>query len=110
MIIEVVVFCGYKAARDRLLLMVERNTLVSGKGVSVAGGTLSSSAAPTLRAVVLGGRVRLMMAHRLWIAAMRSAASMAVIGMVLRNVQRTSHATRMVRSAVEIVGIAHWLG
>jgi hypothetical protein len=39
-------FCGYKDA--------ERNTLVPGNLVMVDGGTLSSSAAPTLRAMALG--------------------------------------------------------
>jgi hypothetical protein len=82
----------------------------SGEGVTVAGGTLGSSAAPTLGAVALGGKAGLMMARRLQIAVLRLAASMVVIGMVLHNVQRTSHVARTVRSAVEIVGIAQWLG
>ncbi len=59
---EVVAFCGYIATGARLLLTVEHNTLVSGEGVMVAGGTLSSSAAPTLGIVALGGRVGLIMA------------------------------------------------
>jgi hypothetical protein len=109
-LIEVVAFCGYKATGAGLLLRVGRNTLVSGKGVTVAGGTFGSSAARTLGAVVLGGRVVLMMACRLWIAVLRLAALVAVIGMVLRNVRRTSHAARRVRSLVEIVGIMQWLG
>jgi hypothetical protein len=54
-LIGAVVFCGYKAAGAGLLLMVKHNTLVSGKGMTIAGGTLGSSVAPTLRAVVLGG-------------------------------------------------------
>ncbi len=101
---------GCNAAGAGLLLTVECNTLVSGKGVVVAGCTLSSSAAPTLRAVALGGRVGLMMTRRLQIAVLRLAASMAVVGMVLHNVQRMSQAARTVRSAVETVGIAQWLG
>jgi hypothetical protein len=108
-LMEVVVFCGYNAVRARLLLSVECNTLVSGEGMTVAGGTLSSSAAPTLGAVALGGRVRLIMALKLQIAVLWLAALMAVIGMVLCNVWRTSHAARTVRSEVEIVGIAQWL-
>ncbi len=99
MLMEVVAFCGYNATGAGLLLTVECNTLVSGKGVMVAGGTLGSIAAPTLGAVVLGGRERLMVAHRLWIAVLRLAASMVVVGVVLCNVWRTSHAARTVRSA-----------
>ncbi len=64
-LMEVVVICGYNAAGAELLLTVECNTLVSGEGVMVAGGTLGSSAAPTLGAVALGCKVGLMMAHRL---------------------------------------------
>ncbi len=86
-LIEVVAFCGYKAVGAGLLLTVECNTLISGEGVTVAGGTLASSAAPTLGAVVLGGRVGLMMARRLRIAVLQLAASMAVIGMVLSTMQ-----------------------
>jgi hypothetical protein len=109
--LEVVAFCGYEAAGARLLLTVEQNTLVSGKGLMVAGSTLGYSAAPTLRAVALGGRVGLMMECRFRIAVLQLAASMAVIGMVLHDALRTlRHAARTVRSAVEIVGIAQWLG
>jgi hypothetical protein len=53
-LIEVVAFCGYKATGAGQLLTVELNTLVSGEGMTVAGGTLSSSTAPTLQAVALG--------------------------------------------------------
>ena len=63
-LMEVVTFCGYKEAGDGLLLMVGCNTLVPGDLVMVAGGTLSSSAAPTLGALALGGRVGLMMAYK----------------------------------------------
>jgi hypothetical protein len=78
----------------------------------VAGGTLTlgSSAAPTCGAVALGGRVGLMMARRLRIAVLWSAALMGVVEMVIHNMLRTLHAARTVRSAVEIVGIAQWLG
>jgi hypothetical protein len=62
---EVVAICGYNDTGAKLLLTVECNTLISGEGVMVAGGTLGSSAAPTLGAVALGGRVGLMMARRL---------------------------------------------
>jgi hypothetical protein len=75
------------AAGALLLLLVELNTLVSGKGVTVAGGTLGSSAAFTFGAVALGQRVRLMMAHRLLIAVLR---------LVSLMVQRTLHALRAV--------------
>jgi hypothetical protein len=109
-LMEVIAFCGYDAIGAGLLLTVERNTLVSGEGVTVAGGTLSSSTAPTLGAVALGGRVKLRMACKLGIAVLRLKALMVVIGMVLHNVWRTSHAARTMRSAVEIVGIAQWLG
>ncbi len=111
MLIENVAFCRYKAAEAGLLLTVERNTLISGKGATVAGGTLSSSASPTLGAMVLGGRFGLMMACRLWIAVLRFlAALMAVIGMVLCNVQSTLHTAKTVRSVVEIVCLMQWLG
>ncbi len=53
-LIEVVAFCGYKAAGAGLLLTVERNTLVSGKSMTIAGGTLGSIAAPTYGAAALG--------------------------------------------------------
>jgi hypothetical protein len=109
-LIEVVAFCGYIDAGTGLLLTVERNTLISGKVVMVAGGTLGSSTAPTLRAMVLGGRVGLMMAHKSWIAVLRSEASMEVVGMVLHSVRSTLHPARNVRSAVEIVGTVQWLG
>ena len=64
-LMEVVAICGYNDTGAKLLLTVECNTLISGEGVMVAGGTLGSSAAPTLGAVALGGRVGLMMARRL---------------------------------------------
>ncbi len=67
-LMEIVALCGYNAAGAGLLLTVERNTLISGKGMTVAGGTLGSSVAPTLGAVALGGRVGLTMAHKFWIA------------------------------------------
>ncbi len=79
------------------MLTVECNTLVSGEGVMVAGGTLGSSAAPTHGAVALGGRVGLMMACRLQITVLQLVALMAVVGMVLCNVRRTLHAARTVR-------------
>jgi hypothetical protein len=89
-----------KPAGAGLLLTVDCNTLVSGKGMRVAGGTLGSSATLTREAVVLGGMVGLMMACRLWIAVLRLVALMAVVGMVLCNVQRMLHAARTMRSAV----------
>ncbi len=107
---KVVAFCRYDAVGVELLLMVERSTFIPGKGVTVDGVTLSSSAAPTLGAVVLGGRVGLMMAHRLQLAVLRLAALMLVVGMVHNNVQKTFHTMRTMRSAVAIVGIAQWLG
>jgi hypothetical protein len=76
----------------------------------VAGGTLGSSAAPALRTMALGGRVGLMMARKSWIAILQLAASMAVVGMVFHSVRSTLHATRTMRSAVEIVGITQWVG
>jgi hypothetical protein len=109
-LMEVVTFCGYKDAGVGLLLTIGCNTLVSGKLVMVAGGTLSSSAAPTLGAMVLGGRVGLMMAGKSRIAVLWLAALMAVVGMVFCSVRSTLHAARTMRSAVEIVGIAQWLG
>jgi hypothetical protein len=90
--------------------MVGCNTLVPGNLVMVAGGTLSSSAAPTLGAMVLGGRVGLMMTRKSWIAILRAAALLTDVGLVFRSVRSTLHAARTVRSAVEIVGIAQWLG
>jgi hypothetical protein len=51
-----------------------------------------------------------MMACRLRIAILRLAGLMVVVGMVLCNVRRTTHAAFTMRSAVEIVGIAQWLG
>jgi hypothetical protein len=107
---EVVTSCGYNTTGVGLLLTVERNTLISNKGVTVPGGTLSSSAAPTLRVVAMGGRVGLKMGSNFQIAVMRLVASMAVVGMVLCNLQRTLHAVRTMRSAVEIVSIRLWLG
>ncbi len=109
-LIEVIPFCGYNATGAGLVLMVECNTLVSGKGMAVVWGTLGSSAAPTLGAVALGGRIGLIMVHKLWIAVLWLAASLVVIGMELCNVRRTLHAAITVRAVVEIVGIAQWLG
>jgi hypothetical protein len=109
-LMEFVTFCGYKDAGVGLLLTVGHNTLISGKVVMVAGGTLGSSAAPTLGAMALGGRVGLMMAGKSRIAMLRLAASMAVVGMVFCSVRSTLHAAITVRSAVEIVGITQWLG
>jgi hypothetical protein len=108
---EVVAFCGYKDTGVRLLLTVGRNTLVSGQLVMVAGGTLGSSAAPTLGAMVLGGRVGLMKAHKSRIAVLRAAALawLADVGMVFHSIRSTLHAARTVRSVVEIVGILQWL-
>ncbi len=51
-----------------------------------------------------------MMAHRLWIAVLQLAAAMAVVGMVVCNVRSLLHAARTMRSVVETVGIAQWLG
>jgi hypothetical protein len=109
-LIEVDAFCGCKDAGAGLLLMVERNTLVSGKVVMVARGTLGSSAASTLGAMALGGGVGVMMACKSWIAVLRSEALMVVVGMVFCCVQSTLHAVRTMRSVVEIVGITQWLG
>jgi hypothetical protein len=75
-----------------------------------AGGTLGSSPAPTLGAMVLGGRVGWMKAHKSWIAILRVAALLADVGMVFRSVWSMLHASRTVRSVVEIVGIVQWLG
>jgi hypothetical protein len=100
-LMECVVLCRYNAAGARQLLTVERYTLVSGRGMS---------AALTLGAVALGGGVKLTMAYNFQIAALQLVASMGVVGMVLQNVQRTLHAARTVRSAVEIVDIAQWIG
>ncbi len=109
-LMEVETFCGYKDAGVGLLLMVGRNTLVPGNPVMEAGGTLGSCAAPTLRAMALGGRVGLMMARKSRIAVLRAVASLADVGKVFCCVQSTLHATMTVRSAVEIVGIVQWLG
>ncbi len=106
---EVVTFCGYKDSGVGLLLMVGRNTLVSGKLVMVAGGTLDSSAAPTLRAMALGGRVGLTMARKSRIAILWVVALLADVGIVFQSVWSMSHAAKTVRSAVEIGGIAQWL-
>jgi hypothetical protein len=73
-------------------------------------GHPGSSAAPTLGAVALGGRVRLTMARNFCIDLLRLVALMAVVGVVLCNVRQTLHAARTVRSLVEIVGIMQWLG
>jgi hypothetical protein len=51
-----------------------------------------------------------MLARILWIAVLQSVALMAVVGMVLCNVQRTLHPARTVRLVIEIVGIVQWLG
>ncbi len=107
---EVVAFCGYNTAGARLLLTVERNTLVSGEGMMAAGGPLSSSAAPILGAVAMGDRVELTMACNIRIDVLWLVDSMAAIGMVLYNAWRTLHAVRTVTSAVEIVDIVQWLG
>ncbi len=109
-LMEVVTFGGCKDKGVGLLLMVGCNTLVSGKLVIVAGGTLGSSTAPTLGAMALGGRVGLMMARKARIVILRAAALLADAGMVFCSVRSTSHAARTVKSAVEIVGIAPWLG
>ena len=87
-LMEVETFCGYKDAGVGLLLMIGRNTLVSSNlmMMMVAGGTLNSSAVPTLGAMVLGGRVRLMMTHKSWIAILWAAASLADVGMVFCSV------------------------
>jgi hypothetical protein len=90
--------------------MVGRNTLVPGNLVMVAGGTLGSSAAPTLGAMVLGGRVGLMTTDKSRIAILRAADLLGDVGVVVCSVWSKSHATRIARSAVEIVGIAQWLG
>jgi hypothetical protein len=65
---EVVALCGYNTTGAGLLLMVEHNTLVFGKGRTVAGGTLGSMVAPTLGAVATGVRVGLTMVHNFRIA------------------------------------------
>jgi hypothetical protein len=109
-LMEVVTFCEYKDAGVGLLLTVGCNTLVPGNLLMVAGGTLGSSAAPTLGAMALGGRVGLMMARKLRIAILHVAALLADVGMVFHSVRSTLHAARTVRSAVEIVGIPQWLG
>jgi hypothetical protein len=101
-VMKVVTFCRYKDAGLRPLLTVGCNTIVFGKVVMVAGGTLGSSAAPTLGAMALGGRVRLMMERKSQIAILWLAALMAVVGMLFCSVRSTSHAAWTVRSAVEI--------
>jgi hypothetical protein len=109
-LMELEMFCGYKDAGVRLLLTVGRNNLVPGNLVMEAGGTLVSSAAPTLGAIALGGRVGLMMAHKSQIAVLQAAALLADVGMVVLSVRNTLHAARTMRSAVEIVSIVQWLG
>ncbi len=109
-LMEVVMFCGYKDAGVGLLLTVGRNTLIPGAPVLVTGGTLDSSAAPTLGAMALGRRVGLIMAHKSQIAILQVAALLADDGMVFCSVWSKLHAARTVRSAVEIVGITQWLG
>jgi hypothetical protein len=108
-LLEVETCCGYKDIGVGLLLTVRHNTIVPGNLVMVAGGTLGSSTSPTLGAMVLGGRVGLMMAHKSRIAVMRAADSLADVGMAFCSVRSTLHAARTTRSAVEIVGIAQWL-
>jgi hypothetical protein len=73
-----------------------------GSLVMEAGGTLSSSTAPTLEALALGGRVGLMMAQ---MAVLRAAALLADVGIVSCSVRSTLHAVMTMRSAVEIIGI-----
>ncbi len=109
-LMEVVTFFGYKDAGVGLVLMVGCNTHVPGDLVMVAGGTLGSSAAPTLRAMALGGRGGWMMACKSRIAVLQVAALLADVGMVFLSVWSTSHAARIVRSVVEVVGIVQWLG
>jgi hypothetical protein len=109
-LMEVETFCGYKDTGVGLLLMAGCNNLVPGNLVMVAGCTLYSSAAPTLQAMALGGRVELMMAHKSRIAILRVAALLADVGMVVRSIQSMSHAARTVRSALEIIGIMQWPG
>jgi hypothetical protein len=109
-LMEVETFCRYKDVGVGLLLTVGRNTLIPGNPVMEAGGTLGSSAALTLRAMALGGRVGLMMARKSRIAVLWAAASLADVGMVFCSVRSTLHAAMTVRSAVEIVGIVQWLG
>jgi hypothetical protein len=109
-LMEVETFCGYKDAGVGLLLTVGRNTLLPGNLVMEAGGTLGSSAAPTLGAMALGGRVGLMMTCKSWIVILQAVALLADVGMVFHSVRSTLHAARTVRSAVEMVGIMQWLG
>jgi hypothetical protein len=90
--------------------MVGCSTFVPGDLVMVAGGTLGSSTTPTLRAMALGNRVGLMMAHKSRIAVLQAAALLADVGIVVCSVRSTLHAARTVISAVEIFGIAQWLG
>jgi hypothetical protein len=107
-------FCGYYGYKDAgvgLLLTVGLNTLVPCALVLVAGGTLGSSSAPTLGAMALeGGRVGLIMTHKSRIAVLQVASLLADVGMVFCSVWSTLRATKTVRSAVEIVGIAQCLG
>jgi hypothetical protein len=78
---EVMTFCGYKYAGVGLLLTIGCTTLEPGNLLMVAGGTIGCSAAPTLGAMALGGRVGLMMAHKPWIAILRAEALLADVGM-----------------------------
>jgi hypothetical protein len=94
---EVETFCGYKDTEVGLLLTVGRNTLIPGNLVMVAGGTLGSSTAPTLGAMVLGGKVELMMAYKSWIDILRVAVSLADVGIVFYSVRSTSHAASTMR-------------
>ena len=109
-LLEVVMLYEYKDAGVGLLLTVGRNTLGPDNLVMEAGGTLGSSAAPTLGAMAMGGWVGLMMAHKSWIAMLQVAALLADVGKVFRSVRITLHAAKTVRSVVEIVGIVQWLG
>jgi hypothetical protein len=109
-LMEVVTFCGYKDTGVGLLLTVGCNTLVPDDLVMVAGGTFGSSTAPTYGAMALRSRGGLMMAHKSWIAILQAAALLADVGIVFCSVWSTSHTARTVRSVVEIIGIAQWLG
>ena len=97
---------GYNAVGAGLLLTVGRSTLTS----PVAMGTLISGATATLGAASLEGMDGNTIARRSRIAAHSLMASRAVAGIVLPSERRMSHASKMVMSSGEMVGVAQWLG
>ncbi len=103
---DIVAMQGYSTGGAASFLMVGRSTLAS----CAALGTLGHGATPILGAAASSGTAGNTMARRSRIAVRRAMALCDMAGTVPSSARSTSHATKIVMSLGEMVGVEQWLG